>query len=66
MKSSNPKQTIAELLGEVKAEEDNAKRVLVKSCRVASAADAEVALQSGASLIGTYVHLPFLCTSNQL
>lgn len=31
MKSSNPKQTIAELLGEVKAEEDNAKRVLVKT-----------------------------------
>ena len=27
MKTSNPKQTIAELLGEVKAEEDNAKRV---------------------------------------
>ena len=63
MKSSNPKQTIAELLGEVKAEEDNAKRVLVKTCGVTSAADAEVALQSGASMIGTFI---ILCTYNRL
>lgn len=55
MKSSNPKQTIAELLGEVKAEEDSAKRVLVKTCGLTTAADAEVALQSGASMIGTCI-----------
>ena len=54
MKSSNPKQTIAELLGEVPAEGDASKRVLVKTCGVTSASDAEAALQAGASFIGTY------------
>jgi anthranilate synthase / indole-3-glycerol phosphate synthase / phosphoribosylanthranilate isomerase len=56
MKSSNPKQTIAELLGEVPAEGDASKRVLVKTCGVTSSSDAESALQAGASLIGSCLH----------
>ena len=52
MKSSNPKQTIAELLGDVPAEGDASKRILVKTCGVVSAPDAEAALQAGASFIG--------------
>jgi anthranilate synthase / indole-3-glycerol phosphate synthase / phosphoribosylanthranilate isomerase len=58
MKSSNPKQTIAELLGEVPSEGDGSKRVLVKTCGVTSAVDAEAALQAGASMIGECDILP--------
>jgi hypothetical protein len=61
MKSTNPKQTIAELLGEVPAEGDGSKRVLVKTCGVTSALDAEAALQAGANMIGKCDLFPCHC-----
>ena len=62
MKSTNPRQTIAELLGEV-SKEEGGKKVLVKTCGVCSGSDADSALQAGANLIGKYyVRADMMCS----
>jgi anthranilate synthase/indole-3-glycerol phosphate synthase/phosphoribosylanthranilate isomerase len=50
MKSADPRATIAELLADGDAGAN--KRVLVKTCGLTSAGDAELALQAGASMLG--------------
>ena len=62
MKSSDPRKTIEELLGHgagvSEGGGDNsqggkgAKRMMVKTCGLTSVQDAELALQSGASMLG--------------
>ena len=51
MKSADPRATIAELLAD-NGGEGAAKRVLVKTCGLTSADDAQLALQAGASMLG--------------